>query len=140
MLSALALRSKAHWGYPSEFIESCRKELFYSSEQFDSHKFSFVVAEIAGTVVGFYALEHIFTTEFELEALFVEPEFIGKGVGRVLMDHAKRTVTDLGGKSLVIQGDPHAARFYKMAGGVLAGERESDSIPGRFLPVFIVLL
>jgi GNAT superfamily N-acetyltransferase len=67
--------------------------------------------------------------EFELQALFVEPMRIGQGVGRALMDHAKVFAANVGAHSLVIEGDPHAERFYRAAGGRLIGQRESNSIP-----------
>lgn len=61
---------------------------------------------------------------------------IGRGLGRTLIEHAKEKATDLGIRQLVIQGDANAEAFYKAAGGVRDGQRESGSIPGRFLPVF----
>jgi len=33
LLSNLAFRSKAHWGYSDEFMAACRDELTYSSEK-----------------------------------------------------------------------------------------------------------
>lgn len=140
LLSALAMRSKAYWGYSSEFLEACRAELSYSPDQIESSKLMFTVAEVAGAVTGFYALEQLSPTEFELEALFVDPNHIGKGVGLALIEHAKSTAAKLGGKSLIIQGDPNAASFYQAAGGVHTGQRESGSIAGRLLPVFTVQL
>ncbi len=59
-----------------------------------------------------------------------------QGVGKALMDHAKLQVSAEGGSKLVIQGDPNAEKFYEAVGGKLARERESSSIPGRYLPVF----
>ena len=140
LLSELALRSKAHWGYSPEFIEACRAELSYREEQLRSKHMRFFVLESAGTVIGFYALALQSGQAVELEALFVEPRFIGKGFGRVLIEHAKSVAAALGAKLLIIQGDPNAERFYLAAGGVLSGTRESGSIPGRFLPTFEVRL
>lgn len=140
LLSALAMRSKAYWGYSSEFLEACREELSYSPDQIKSSKLLFAVAEVAGAIAGFYALDQLSPTEFELEALFVEPDHIGEGVGRALIGHAKAGAARRGGKSLIIQGDPNAVKFYQAAGGVHTGQRESDSIAGRMLPVFTVSL
>lgn len=39
---------------------------------------------------------------------------------------------------MIIQDDPNAEAFYLAAGGVRTGDRESDSIPGRFLPLFVI--
>lgn len=99
-----------------------------------------MVAELEGAIAGFYILERVSGEEFELDALFVEPARIGQGVGRRLIEHAKQAVAAQGGRRLVIQGDPHAERFYKAAGGVFSGRRESDSIPGRYLPVYVIRL
>ncbi len=137
-LSALALRSKAYWGYDREFLEACRAELTWTA--FDLSENQFRVAEHRGDVCGFYALSASGPAEIELEALFVEPGRIGTGVGRVLMLHALRQCAAAGARRLVIQGDPHAERFYLRAGGERVGERESGSIPGRVLPLYSITI
>lgn len=139
-LSALALRSKAHWGYPKSFMDSCKSELTVEPARIDSDQYHCFVATVDGGTAGFYALERLPDGEYELEALFVEPARIGTGVGRELIEHAKRTVSRLGATRLVIQGDPHAADFYRAAGARQIGHRESGSIPGRYLPLFEITL
>ncbi len=134
LLSQLAMRSKAHWGYSPEFMESCREELRVTSDRISSPRYYYTVAEILGKIVGFCALERLSADEFELEALFVNPDHIGTGVGRKLMSHAKTLARALGGSSISIGADPNAEQFYRTAGGVLIGKHESQSIPGRFLP------
>lgn len=138
LLSDLALRSKAHWGYSPEFIEACRAELSYSSEQMASKHMRFFVLEHAASVVGFYALRRQDRETMELEALFVEPGFIGQGFGRALIEHAKSIASGMGAIRLIIQGDPNAEGFYVAVGSVLTGRKESGSIPGRFLPTFAI--
>jgi GNAT superfamily N-acetyltransferase len=138
LLSELALRSKAHWGYSTEFMAAVRAELSYNEKQIQSEQARFYVLEQAGRAVGFYSLAHQSRTDIELDALFVEPEHIGKGFGRLLIEHAKSTAAKMGATRLVIQGDPNAERFYLAAGGVVTGTRESSSIPGRFLPTFAI--
>ncbi len=136
VLSALAMRSKAYWEYSEAFMAACRDELTYSPQKLTDDRFMFFVAESGQSIVGFHALEKLSPTRFELEALFVEPSHIGKGVGRALIEHAKTTARRSGATELVIQGDPHAERFYRAAGGTITGKRESGSIPGRYLPTF----
>ena len=137
-LSALAFRSKVYWGYPQEFMNACRAELTYTADDIRDHHFFVILND--DRPVGFYGLTRLAAIEIELEALFVEPEYIGKGYGRALIEHAKTVAKQLGGSELIIQGDPNAAQFYLRAGGKLIGERESASIPGRYLPVFSVYL
>jgi len=139
-LSALALRSKAFWGYPPEFIEACRGELTYNSHQLEGKSFDFAVCQLSDHLVGFYGIEHCDDDLFELCALFVEPEFIGQGYGRLLMESAKQKARELGADCLTVQGDPNAGSFYTAAGGIFIGNRESSSIPGRFLPLFRIEL
>jgi N-acetylglutamate synthase-like GNAT family acetyltransferase len=139
-LSALALRSKAHWGYSQEFIRSCEKELTFQSKQIADDKHYFSVGELDSVIAGFYALESISTQQFELEALFVEPNHIGKGIGRGMLQHALNVVAARSGESVLIQGEPNAEKFYLAAGAKQIGTRESGSIPGRTLPLFEILI
>jgi GNAT superfamily N-acetyltransferase len=138
VLSALAFRSKAVWGYSREFMQACRGELTYTASEIA--RGGFVVAEEAGRIAGFYALAPAADSAAELEALFVEPEKIGRGIGRALIEDAKARAVRRGACRMIIQGDPNAARFYAAAGGVPSGTRPSGSIPGRVLPVFVIAL
>lgn len=141
LLSEIAMRSKAYWGYSAEFMEACRDELSYSPEELIEHDF-FVAIDSAATkepsIVGFYGLVQLSESVIELEALFIEPDQIGHGYGRRLYEHALLSAKQTGAKELVIQGDPNAKAFYLKVGGVLINEKESGSIPGRFLPLFSV--
>ncbi|MEM7355814.1 MAG: GNAT family N-acetyltransferase [Acidobacteriota bacterium] len=132
-LSELAFRSKGYWGYSPEFMEACREELTLSPAYVRTA--STYAALMAERIVGFYALARMSDDEVELGFLFVEPEAIGQGFGRQLIEHAKSEARDSGYATMVIPGDPNAARFYEAAGGRLVGETPSGSIPGRMLPL-----
>lgn len=136
LLSALALRSKAHWGYSPEFIRACETELTFRPSDLEGSNCEFFVAVNENKIAGFYCIRSLSSDKFELDALFVEPELIGSGIGRSLIQHAIQIVNQHNGRILLIQGDPHAENFYTAAGGKLIGTRESGSVPGRFLPLF----
>ncbi|GAB4533514.1 MAG: GNAT family N-acetyltransferase [Pleurocapsa sp.] len=138
LISNLALRAKAYWGYSAEFINVCRRELTYSSD--DIKQNYFFGAEINNSIVGFYGLQILSSTTIELEALFIEPDDIGQGYGRKLMEHAQVTASKLGCKLMLIQSDPHARDFYLKLGGKLIGRRESNSVRDHYLPVLIINL
>lgn len=121
-------------------MKACRDELTYSESQIDSADYEFWVCEAEGRIAGFYGLELLSCGDAELDALFVEPELIGRGFGRTLIEHAKKRAAALGIRQLAIQGDPNAESFYEAAGGIRDGQRESGSIPGRFLPIFKIEL
>ncbi len=76
---------------------------------------------------------------FELDHLWVDPQHIGTGVGKLLFDHAAHTARLLGGSVLIIVSDPHAEGFY-----LRMGARRVDEVPskpeGRTLPLLAVEL
>jgi GNAT superfamily N-acetyltransferase len=131
-LTNLALRSKAYWGYDATFIESCRTELTLGAEAFE--RLHVAVAERAGHLAGFYALSGD-APDAELSFLFVEPEFIGTGVGTALLGHCRAVAAEFGFERIWIASDPFAERFYLAMGAVRVGATPSESIPGRSLPV-----
>jgi len=139
-LSELAMRSKAFWGYDEEFMSQCRSELTWTPEQISASRFDFHVCRFDNEPVAFYALERINSDVAELEALFVEPQHIGSGIGRLMIEHAKARAASQGFIRMIIQGDPHADSFYRAAGAQQCGSRPSCSIPGRQLPLYELTL
>ena len=135
-LSRLAFRSKSYWGYSDRFMQECLKELTLDTCYIENNP-TFVIETIKN-IIGFYSLEHISAAEVELSYLFIEPDFIGKGYGRKLIEHAQKEARRLGYSKMIIQGDPNAERFYRSAGGTLVSTRKSASISNRELPIFCI--
>ncbi len=134
-LNELCLRAKAHWGYSKEFMALCREELLISKEDILNESLYFYVKEQESQISGFYCLKKESSQEFELDGLYVEPEFIGGGIGHSLMSHAKKKAAESKVSKLMIQSDPHALGFYLKEGAIETGQKESGSIPGRMLPI-----
>jgi GNAT superfamily N-acetyltransferase len=132
-ISALAVRSKAHWKYSPEQMAVFRSELTVTPEQIPGRRAH--VLEEAGCLVGFYTLLPRDAKVAELEHLFVEPTELGRGVGTALFHHACGVALRAGFRDLVIQSDPNAAGFYRAMGARLEREIPS-SIPGRTIPYF----
>ena len=140
LISKLAIRSKAYWGYDEEFMNSCIDELSHSEEQISDDKYRYYLAENDGEVLGFYKLENLYQDTILLEALFIDTSAIGSGVGRALFEHAKKTAKECGGTCLEAQSDPYAEPFYLAMGARVTGRKESGSIAGRYLPMIQVEL
>lgn len=134
-LSALALRSKGHWGYDSAFLEACRAELTLTPEQAAAAR---VVRE-GDHPIGFHLLDARLD-QGELLMLFVDPSVMGRGVGRALLDDARRDAADRGWTSLRIESDPDAERFYLAHGARRIGSVSSGSVAGRELPLLELLV
>ena len=128
-LTELALRSKGHWGYSADFLDACRPELTVRPAQLAD----ILVAESDGMVAGFRLLV-VDGAHGELEALFVDPPFIGSGIGRLLLDEVLSTARSRGVQTLVLDADPGAEAFYARFGARTTGLIPSGSIPGRSLP------
>jgi GNAT superfamily N-acetyltransferase len=132
-LSALALRSKAHWGYDAAFLDSVRQILTFSEADLASELVC--VLEVGEAPAGMYRLIGR-PPQGELADLWLEPRRIGHGFGRELFRHALRTAAEHGFATLVIESDPNAEGFYLAMGARRVGERRSPS--GRDLPLMLV--
>jgi N-acetylglutamate synthase-like GNAT family acetyltransferase len=131
-LSALAMRSKALWGYDAAFMEACRAPLTVAPERIA--KSPFYVLDEGGTVTGFYGLSGS-PPRGEIEFLFIEPENVRGGRGRQLVRHALIIARRLGFDEIDVASDPSAEGFYAAMGALRIGEAPSDAVPNRLLPL-----
>jgi len=123
-LSALALRSKAYWGYDPVFLQPCRFELTVDPKAATAGRVVVLVEE--ETTLGFYALSPgERREEAEISLLFVEPAVIGHGIGRALWEHAVAKARAQGLKRLKVLSDPFALGFYRAVGATLSGKIRS---------------
>lgn len=130
-ISALALRSKGHWGYDATFLAACREDLTIDPGWCDGVRL--IVAEAGGTLLG-YARVAGEPPVGELAGLFVDPAAIGRGIGGLLLRHALVIAADLGMRALELDSDPYAEAFYRHAGAVRIGDSASTVDPDRRLP------
>lgn len=134
-ISDIAIRSKAHWGYDESFMLQAKGELTYGAPDIKNHTtFKAVDDELT---MGFYQLIHVDELTIELDALFIDPTFIGQGLGEQLFHHAASKARQLGYQTMSIQSDPFAEGFYYKLGCAKVGEKPSLSIPGRVLPAMV---
>ena len=93
------------------------------------------VHAVDANIAGFFALRK--NRDFaELDHLWVDPPFIGKGLGRLLLDRAVEVCRGEGIERIEIDSDPYAEPFYLRMGarriGKTAAPVEGD--PERYLP------
>jgi len=131
-LSALAIASKAHWGYTPEQMAVFEAELTVTADHLaaaDAH----VLEDPDRGPVGFYTLIASSPGAVEIEHLFVAVDRLRSGCGSVLLRHARARAAARGASRLVVQSDPNAEGFY-LAHGARVLERIPSSIPGRTIP------
>lgn len=126
-LSALAMLSKAYWGYDEAFMDACRAELTVRPADLETMR---VRVFDDGEIVGFHGVHGN-----DLEWMFVAPAAIGCGIGVLLWADACKIAAEQGVEVLRIESDPNAAGFYERMGAERVGEVPSAFVPGRELPL-----
>jgi GNAT superfamily N-acetyltransferase len=138
-LSELCFRSKQVWGYDDDFMAFCREPLRVKPEEIAAGDVWLAAAadeSIAGVVALAPAGEPV---TLDLDKLFIEPGWIGSGVGRLLLAHAIGEARRRGAARLTILADPNAAAFYERNGACFIRMVPSDAIPGRFVPLYEIV-
>jgi len=87
------------------------------------------VAVSADAIVGFATVLPLSSSVGELDGLFVEPDVMRQGVGRVLIDDAVAIARAAGVERIEVTANPRALGFYERLGFVAMGE-----VPTRFGP------
>ena len=130
-LREIAVEAKAHWGYDRARVEewalagdfepeSLRERLLY-------------VAETEGRPVGWAAL--IPRGEIGwLEDLWVDPAWIGRGLGRRLFERVAAEARQRGARRLEWEAEPNASGFYEHLGAAYVRDSEETEW-GRVLEV-----
>lgn len=133
-LTRISRAAKGHWGYPEEWLRLWEEDLTFQPGYIRANPVYKAVLE--GIAAGVYGLSNL-ASRPELEHLWVDPPWLGRGIGRRLLQHARRTAWRLGIPSLRISSDPHAEGFYLKMGAQRVGEVPT-LIPGRTLPLLIL--
>jgi GNAT superfamily N-acetyltransferase len=132
LLTAIAFRSKAHWGYDRSFMEQCRNDLTILRDNI-ANNLVFVI-EVNADIVGFYELRGK-VPEANLYWLFMDPKVIGSGYGKRLWLHAVEICKSLGFEYMMIKSDQYAEGFYVRMGAERIGKLPSTAIPGLMFPL-----
>jgi GNAT superfamily N-acetyltransferase len=130
-LREIAEAAKAYWGYEKDWVRGWAAQGDFSAQALTGKPV--LVAELGGRALGFAAL----LPEGEtcvLDDLWVEPDWIGCGLGTALFKAAAEQARDLGARRLEWEAEPNAVGFYERMGGVYLRESEPTEL-GRRIPV-----
>jgi GNAT superfamily N-acetyltransferase len=137
-LTQIAISAKRHWNYPEAWIQHWLPQLTISVEYISTNEVWIMTNE--GKPIAFYALSQD-EEGYELGHLWVLPEYIGKGIGKQLMNHAFERCKLLNITALKIYADPNAQTFYEKMGAKKISEYHSDLFgEDRVLPVMEIEL
>jgi GNAT superfamily N-acetyltransferase len=134
ILTALCVRSKAHWGYDGAFMKLSAAALSVNEDDVAAGRV-LVAVDDADRVIGMACVLQDGDMA-DLDALFVDPPAIGSGAGRALFEAAVILARRQGARRMTILADPNAAAFYERMGARYLRNAPSDAIPGRTLPFY----
>jgi ribosomal protein S18 acetylase RimI-like enzyme len=131
-LTQIAINAKRHWGYPDRWMELWNPQLTFDANYFEGNESW--AAEVDGQPVAFYTLLDKDGVAW-LENLWVLPEFMSRGIGRMLFQHSLNLARFRDYNFFRLEADPNAAGFYEKMGMYKISERkyELDGQP-RILP------
>jgi len=132
ILTDITKKSKAYWGYSNEQMENWSELLTITKSYIESNIVYKLLIDNA--IVGYYSYINLEDDVIKLDNLFVLPEYIGSGLGKLLMndfmDRLKMTKT----KKVVLDSEPNAEKFYEKFGFIKVGQIET-AIKDRYLPI-----
>ncbi|OXA81629.1 Ribosomal protein S18 acetylase RimI [Flavobacterium aquidurense] len=132
ILTDITKKSKAYWGYSDEQIENWSQFLTVTSVYIEANAVYKLTLE--NKIVGYYSFLFEDEETVKLDNLFVLPEYIGKGFGKILMRHFLSEVDKTSITKIVLNSEPNAEQFYAKLGFVKTGQIET-SIKDRYMPI-----
>jgi GNAT superfamily N-acetyltransferase len=124
--------SKGHWGYDPERLRAWSAALEYPAHR------DHWVAECDGVVAAYASLLPPDDGVCELDDLWVEPAYIGRGIGSVLFARAVERAKEHGATAMRLEAEPNAVGFYERMGASVVGTTVGSW--GRDLPVMCLEL
>ena len=130
-LREIAVDAKAHWGYDRAQVEEWGRSGGFEPERLRA--LEVYVAEADGEPVGWASLIPRGAVCW-LEDLWIDPPWIGRGVGRLLFEGVAARARELGARRLEWEAEPNATGFYERMGATYVRPSEVTEW-GRVLDV-----
>ena len=127
--------SKSHWSYPATYLEAALPLLMIDESYLAEH-LCFEVVDESSKVVCFFAVAED-GGEHTLDHLWVRPDRLGQGIGRLACEHVFSLARRHGWPALLVLPDPPAQGFYREVGFQDTGRRVNSRVQDG--PSFSVL-
>lgn len=132
ILTEITKKSKAYWGYSDEQIKIWSEFLTVSKEYVETKSVYNLIVD--DKIIGYYSFFHESENTIKLDNLFVLPDFIGKGFGKILMNDFLVQIKNSDAQKVILNSEPNAEDFYIKFEFVKVGQMET-SIKDRYLPI-----
>lgn len=121
-LSALAIRSKRHWGYSKEAMELWNVNLTITEDFLKSH--TVIKAMLENEIVGFFALEEIKPVT-RIAQYWIDTPYMRKGYGSAMYKYLKEFLRQRGVQKATVVLDPNGLQFFENKGAVILDKIEN---------------
>lgn len=132
ILTEITKKSKAHWGYSDEQMEKWSQDLMISKDYIK--KSEVYKLSLNDKIIAYYSYFNVNENTVKLDNLFVVPEEMRKGYGKMLMNDCINKTKKKKTAKIILEADPNAEKFYEGFGFLKINQIET-SIKNRFLPV-----
>jgi len=132
ILTNITKKSKAFWGYSEDLLLVWDDALTITEDYIkknEVYKFS-----TENKIVGYYSYIVEENLTIKLDNLFLIPQYIGKGLGTLLMNDFLNRIQNQNYKRVYLESEPYAEGFYKKHGFITIGTLET-AVNERFMPV-----
>ncbi len=128
-LSAVAIRSKRHWGYSKEAMELWNQNLTITEDFIQTH--TVIKATLEDEIVGFFALEEIKPTT-RIAQYWIDTPYMRKGYGSVMYDYLKNYLKSKNVEKVTLVMDPNGLAFFERKGAKILSKIE-HKVKNKFL-------
>jgi streptomycin 6-kinase len=125
--------SKAYWGYDAVFLDRFMERLGITDMYMQQHAIKLFCVD--DYLAGFFNFGFNADGLFELDNFFLHPNYIGKGIGRMLRQACCQEAKKQRKNEFIIWSDPNAEKFYVKMGCEKIGVRQSPMMPDRYPPI-----
>jgi maltose O-acetyltransferase len=142
-LTAIAFAAKLYWNYPKEYYEIWHDEMTITEAYILNNQV--YIAVCSDEILGFSSVVEVINPSyvndvyikkgFWLDHLFIDPQYLNKGIGTKLIEYTQKYCREKGILELLIFSEPLARGFYEKNGAKFMYETLT-SIQGRMLPVY----
>jgi len=147
VLTKISFASKGYWKYPKEYFEIWRNELAINENYIQGN--DVFVYENYESIIGYYSIVNLekdieisgvpINRGIWLEHMFIDPKYIGKGIGTKLFNHMREWCVATNILKVGILADPNSKSFYEKMGCIYMREYPS-TIGGRTTPFLQILM
>ncbi len=135
-LTEISKAAKAYWGYAQKWLDLWDADLTITPENMEKDSIYKLIQE--ERILGFCVISEE-DDSLEIEHLWIRPAYIGKGLGKLLLQKVLDKVITKSHVTLSVVADPNATGFYEKFGlktiAYIPSQPEGRQLPVMQLPL-----